>query len=760
MKRQPGRCCGSSALLAALFAAALSATPAGADDWPRWRGPNQDGTSNESGLPAEISLTAPILAWSIPLAGRGTPVIHKGRVFALGYEGTGPDLQEVLVCLDERSGALQWKAGANDFVSDVIYTRYAIGAPTVDPETGNVYWTTHAGLFSCYSPDGRLLWQHSMMDEFGRLTYPNGRTGAPVVDGDLVITRGMTSGWGKDGPARDRFHAFDKKTGELVWASSPCGPPKDNPYSHPVLEWRGGRRLMYTGTAGGHIVCVDVRTGDPVWRMPITIGGVCASPLLYGDLLIAVHGTENLDSSEGGRMLAIRLGAAPEAGKPGPAEIGAAHEVWRNGLSSFSSSPVLVGSRVYVTDYTGELACVNADTGAVLWAKKLAASQIHASPVWGDGKLYVPMASGVFYIIRPTDNGPEELARVQLEGECLGQPAIANGRVYVHTTERLYCFQRSGGAPEARETSPRTTIRATPIQPTPGSPARLQIVPAEIILAPGESASFTARILDANGALIESGPAEIRWTLNPRFDAAAGPGGQLVASASAKPGAAELEGECRGLKGIVRARIVPRLEHREDFESTPLSQAREGATYNQYAFPPVYWLGGRLKWEVVEKDGGKVLAQTLDNAIFQRTITTIGHPESRNYTMEVDIMSDGNRRLMSSGGVVNQRYLIALKGNHQEIEISSNMERIKEAVPFRWQPGVWYRLKTRVDTQSDGSAVVRAKAWPRDEAEPDAWNIEVVHRKGHPQGAPGIYGFVPQSRFHVYLDNITVTAND
>ena len=54
-----------------------------------------------------------------------------------------------------------------------------------------------------------LLWQTSMMEEYGRLTFPNGRTGAPVVEGDLLITRGITSSWGSEGPARDRFYAFD-----------------------------------------------------------------------------------------------------------------------------------------------------------------------------------------------------------------------------------------------------------------------------------------------------------------------------------------------------------------------------------------------------------------------------------------------------------------------------------------------------------------------------------------------------------------------
>jgi outer membrane protein assembly factor BamB len=71
------------------------------------------------------------------------------------------------------------------------------------------------------------------MEEFGRLTFPNARTASPIIDGDLVITRGITANWGAQGPAADRFYAFDKKTGELVWSSSPSDRPKDNSFSHP-----------------------------------------------------------------------------------------------------------------------------------------------------------------------------------------------------------------------------------------------------------------------------------------------------------------------------------------------------------------------------------------------------------------------------------------------------------------------------------------------------------------------------------------------
>ena len=118
------------------------------------------------------------------------------------------------------------------------------------------------------------------------------------------------------------------------------------------------------------------------------------------------------------------------------------------------------------------------------------------------------------------------------------------------------------------------------------------------------------------------------------------------------------------------------------------------------------------------------------------------------------------RRSMSSAGIINQRYMILLKGNHQQIEITSNHERIKESVPFRWRPKTWYTLKSRVDLQSDGSAVIRAKAWPRAEPEPDTWSLEYVHANGNTHGAPGIFGFTPQSRFRVYLDNLSVTPNE
>ena len=737
-------------------AAATSQAPAGTATggvrgWLDWRGPLQSGVSLETGLIDAIEVGGEGHLWSYELHGRGTPVVADGRVYTLGYEGEGEDLHEVLVCLDERTGELLWEDRWRDFLSDVIYDRYSIGSPTVDPETGDLFVQETSGVLKCYSPDGEQRWALSMMEELGRLTFPNGRTGAPIVDGDLVIVHVINAHWGRtEGPARDRFYAFDKRTGEVVWGCTPGVGPKDSSFSHPVLEDRGGRRVLYAGTGCGNVVALDARTGEALWRFQASIGGINSSPLIHGDRLIEIHGRENTDSSKIGRMVSLQLGALPEDGAAGPVVLPVSAEHWRNELVAFTSSPVLVGDRVYVTIATGELCCIDADSGDLLWHHKLAPDQIHASPLYADGKLYVPMTNGSFHVLRPTDEGPEILCSVQLEGSCLGAPAVCNGRIYVHTTERLYCF----GAPGAE------TVEAPPPKASgpPGDVVRLQVVPADVLLQPGEPATFRVRSLDAAGNVVSEELPTGGWKLGPPtlLQALAVEGGGGFAGGS--PGVGTLTYTAGNLSAGARVRVVASLPWTEDFEGAQLD--KPGSDGSQVAFPPSSWIGVFKKWEVVDFDGSKVLRKTLNTPLFQRAMGFCGHPDASNYTVQVDLMTDGNRRIMGQVGVVIQRYIVQLMGNRQSLQVSSNDERLMQRVPFRWKPGVWYTLRTRVDVADDGAGLVRAKAWQRGEPEPEEWLIEVEHANAHTHGAPGLFGFTPQSRFHVYVDNLSVTPND
>jgi outer membrane protein assembly factor BamB len=734
--------------------------PASVSGWLNWRGPQQNGVSQETGLPDAWAPGGANHLWTVDLSGGGTPVIANGKVYAMGYEGQGGDLQEVLWCGDAETGKELWRRRFSDFISDVIYDRYAIGSPTIDPETGNVYAITAPGIFMCFTADGKLQWSHSMMEEFGRLTFPNGRNGAPFIDEDLVIVRGITGNWGADGPGMDRFYAFDKRSGGLVWSSSPGIRPKDNSFAMPVLAWRDGKRVFYTGAGDGNLICVNARTGEPIWAYQISAGGLNASVVLHKGKVIGIHADENLDNSTIGRQVAVRADAQPKPAETGPPVLDRSAEVWRNELEAFSTSPVLVGDRIYQVSKTGFLCCVDANTGKVLWQHRLGPDQLHASPLYADGKLYVPMQSGLFYILRPNDTGVTELSKAQLEGRCVGAPSVWNGKVYVHSTGKLYCFGRKGGsAPPPAAEEPR---------PRPGKPVALQISPAEVLLRPGERVKFAIRGIDANG--LPTGPydsSRAKWAkyipptarVRAEMNAAFTPQGELQAAASAQPSAGAWEADIDGLKGYIRGRVLPGAPLKEDFEGYDLSVAHPTEADVKFAYPPLPWIGARAKWEVRDVGGSKALVKTLDNTFLQRSTVFLGHPDAKSYTLEADVMSDGNRRTMSTVGLINQRYLISLLGNSQELEVSSNLERMKASAPFPWSPKQWYRLKTRVDTAPDGSGVVRVKAWKRGDPEPEKWTLEASHRRAHASGSPGLFGFSPSSLFRVYVDNISMTPN-
>src|SRR5258708_6312988 len=219
--RAPLKHCVASVLLGlTLGAVAAVAEPAtSAHGWLSWRGPQQNGTSLERNLPD--SLVAKDALWVADFPGQSAPVIANGRLYIMGYLGEGADMQEGVACFDAETGKKLWQQLYNDFLSDTVYQRYATSSAAVDPETGNVYMEGTQGILAAFTADGAPLWRHSLMEEFGRLTFPNSRTASPLIDGQLVIIRRLTANWGAQRPAADRFYAFDKKTGELVWVSSP-----------------------------------------------------------------------------------------------------------------------------------------------------------------------------------------------------------------------------------------------------------------------------------------------------------------------------------------------------------------------------------------------------------------------------------------------------------------------------------------------------------------------------------------------------------
>ena len=734
--------------IACLLAAGHSVQAA--NGWLNWRGDSQVGHSAEQNLLDDWDIDGAGQLWTVDLAGRGTPVVADGVLYAMGYRGTGADLREVLVAIDAESGALNWEQSFRDFLSDIIYDRYAIASPTVDPETGNIYAQTSNGVLFAVSPSGERLWEVSMMEQYGRLTFPNGRTGAPIIEGNRVIVHGITANWGREGPGRDRFYAFDKHTGELNWSSTPGVGPIDSSFSTPFVETRNGIRTLYAGTGCGHVVAVNVHTGAPLWRAPVSIGGVNVSVVVHEDTLIAVHSKENRDDNTMGRMVAFDLSATPTPQSDGTSPILNA-ERWRASLSSFTSSPVLAEGVLYQVTMTGEVVAVDPDTGHIFWKEKLGTDQLHASPLYADGKLYIPFREGRLVIAKANKTALNVLSDVKLAGSALGAPVTYKGRLYFHTTEKLYAIGNAEPGPMVASTheEPQAT----------GEPATLQVLPAEFVLQSGEAVTLRARTLDSAGHTINETPvpnlerwippsAKVRSKLDGSIE-----GDTLTIRPEAGFSAGALKVTAADRVGTSRGRSIPAMPYTEDFEQFDLAHTRGELAFT---YPPLAWIGARFKWEVQDLNGSKVLKKTLKKMLFQRSMAFIGHPDSRNYWMQANLRVDGNRRSRSTVGLVHQRYIIALKGNQRQIEVSSNYERLRFGVPFEIEPEQWYTLKTHVANGDSGETTIRAKVWPKDGVEPEAWTLEFVHKDGHTQGAPGIFGFSPQNLFSVYVDDLHV----
>lgn len=744
----------------------LLATQLSASDWLSWRGPLQTGESLEHFNGGKIGEKP---AWTYDSRSRGAPVICDGKVFSFGYRGEKEDLIELLTCLDEKSGKKLWEVEIKDFISDTVYNRYAIGSPAVDKETKRVYLLTAYGVFGCWDFDGKELWKHSLMEEIGRMTFPNSKVGCPVIEGDLVIVRGITANWGADGPASDRFYGYDKMTGELVWASTPGeSPPQDSSFSTPIVTTVAGKRVFYAATGCGNFVCVNALTGKALWRHKFAKAGANATVVLHGDTATCIHGDENVDTADKGRMMCVKLPQVFEKDEivRDPAvnkEEWQANEVWRNSLSAGSGSPIIVKDTIYQLTDTGALVAVNAKDGSTVWEAKLSNGNTHSSPLFADGMIYAPLMEGKLFIVEAKTG--KQVTAIKLEGNCIGAPSLSNGRLYVHTTEKLYCFKIGGG---------KIKVDDAPVveKAKPGPAVALQIIPAEFVIHPGEKRAFRLRSIDEHGRVVgEVKTASFETYIPPTAkvkakieDAKFNAANELVADANAKAGAGAFKATADGgIFGLVRGRVLMKPPFENNFDAFELTEEFAADTANpayKFAYPPLPWVGARFKFQIMDAGGEKAFGKSFDRLLFQRGTVFIGTSDMRNYTVQADVMTDGNRRSKSDVGLVNQRYLISLKGNPNVLEVSSNYERFAHNVPFKVDANKWYTLKTQVKDNGDKSGVVMAKVWERGQPEPDKWTLEAPVTPVHTQGSPGLYGFSPQNQKRVFIDNVKVTPNN
>jgi outer membrane protein assembly factor BamB len=724
-------------------------------DWADWRGPTRDGISLEKNLPEKWSRQGENLLWKAPYGGRSAPIVMNGRVFMFNSAGEGETMQERVLCLDAETGRKIWEYRFNVYSTDVPPRRIAWSSPVGDPTTGNVYGFGSGAELVALSNDGKLLWARSLTDEYGAWTTHGGRTVSPIIEGDLVIVSTVTDGFGDIASRRHRYYAFDKRTGECAWISTPGGRPFDTTYSTPVVTSADGTRLLIAGGGDGSISAMKVGTGEPVWNYPMSKRGVNPGVVVKDGIAYVTHQEENLDTNEMGQLAAIDISAK------GPINKKSNQEKIKYALTNYQlgpSSPIIVGDTLYAVTAESSLHAFNLADGKLRWEHKLGTIQ-KASPVYADGKIYVGTENGKFYILKPGPTGCQVLDEDELEPvdkidlktaegdemiasneQIIAGVAVSRGRIYLVSTKNIYAIGKKQNP--ALPPAPEKPDNA----PAGAAVAHVQIFPAELVMKPGETKSFKVRLFDDHGRFIRE-ESNAQWSL----DGLKGEAGanKFKAAADGGPHGGQLKATVGNVTGVSRVRVIPALPYSEDFTNVPVDKA------------PSYWLntdGTPIKYSVREVEGNKILVKKPDNGIFKRTRSPLGPADMSNYTIEADVRAIEKRRQMGDAGVVAQRYELVLFGNIQKVELRSwqiEPERMRSK-PFAWKADTWYRLKLQVENLPDGKTRARGKVWPVSESEPAEWLIEWTDPIGNRIGSAGIFA---DSANELFFDNIKVTPN-
>jgi outer membrane protein assembly factor BamB len=395
-----------------------------ADDWPQWRGPDLNGTSRETGLPLKWSPSENV-AWKLamPAWSGSTPIIWKDRIFLNVADGDNLELWAV----DRVKGELLWKRPLGS--GNVKLRKQNMSSPSPVTDGQNVWVMTGTGVFKAFDFAGKELWAREIQKDYGQFGLNWGYASSPLLhDGALFVQ--VLHGMKTDDPSY--VLRIDPKTGRTVWrVERPTNAIRESPdsYTTPALV-RRGKDFELVVTGGDVVTGHDPATGKELWRANGLNPGndpnnrIVASPVVIGEVVIAPTRVKPL--------LAIKAG--------GRGDVTDSHRVFSYENGPDVPTPVSDGQHLYIVNDKGVVYCLDAKTGKEVYGQqRLKTGTYSASPILGDGKIYVTNEEGVTSVFK---TGPqfELLAENAMEDYVLSSVAISDGQIFLRTAQFLYAI--------------------------------------------------------------------------------------------------------------------------------------------------------------------------------------------------------------------------------------------------------------------------------------------------------------------------------
>jgi outer membrane protein assembly factor BamB len=426
----------------------LSLVVSRAANWPQWRGPNLNGsTTSVQDLPVTWTETANVL-WRLktPSWSAATPIVWDQTVFITSAEPESPRLGSngqarrigptggpdklFLLAVNRKDGAVRWQQQIDS--GNQLFRKQNSASPSPTTDGKFVWIMTGNGKLTCFSFDGKQVWQRDIQADYGRFGLNHGYASTPLLHGGRLYIQ-VLHGMKTTDPSY--VFAVDKTTAKTIWkVERPTDARRESPdnYGTPQLVPVGGK-LQLVVSGGDYVTGHDLDTGKELWRM----GGfnpsdnpanrTIASSLVVGGMVFA-------SASRGQPMIGFKAGGA--------GVITGKNEVWTNNMGSDVPTPTTDGKYIYILGDNGVMNCLEAATGKVVYEKKrIELGTYSASPLLADGKIYCTNEEGTTTALKA---GPvfEVLGVSKLDSHTLSSPVAVDGQIFIRTDDYLYCLQK------------------------------------------------------------------------------------------------------------------------------------------------------------------------------------------------------------------------------------------------------------------------------------------------------------------------------
>lgn len=391
---------------------------ADAGNWPQFRGPDGTGVSTEKNIP--VTWSSGDYKWDVAIDGVGhaAPIIWGDAVFVTSAEDSGAIRH--LVCLDAKSGQKRWtrSIGMNRSKKHEK-SSWASSTPATDGElVYSAFADKESYLVDAYNFDGELVWRRNL----GPYESQHGLGVSLILFEDSLIVPND-----QDGPSF--ITALDRKTGKTKWVSSGRS-FREASYATPIVVREKGKPAQLICPSGAMgITGLDPHTGNLKWQTEEFPLRTVASPVYGNGLVIASCG-------QGGRFGVKQIAVDPFQTD----ESGHAVVKWtREKLIPYVPTPIVLGEHLFEWSDQGIITCVALKTGKDVWTHRMGGNY-SGSPLCIDGKLYGVEENGKVVVI---EAGPtfKQLGTADLGDGFHSTPAVANGRLFLRTFERLKCLE-------------------------------------------------------------------------------------------------------------------------------------------------------------------------------------------------------------------------------------------------------------------------------------------------------------------------------